>query len=109
MSDEEMPEPPDLSELFQQQKEELEKAFQTATDAYDVFQQRDQKLATLTNVYQAEIVKVLTIAKAVTTPITAVASVPVVLAAANEAFVQAPVTDQAIIAAINSSFAPLEP
>ncbi|MCG8491710.1 MAG: hypothetical protein MI743_08870 [Sneathiellales bacterium] len=102
-----MPQPPDLSELYQKQKDELEKAFKTATAAYEVFQQRDQQLATLTDVYQAEIVKVLAIAKAVATPISAVASVPVVLAAANEAFAQAPVTDQAIIAAVNSSFAPL--
>lgn len=104
-----MPSPPDLSELYQKQKDDLETAYKTATAAFDVFQQRDQQLAQLTSAYQAEIVKVLTIAKAVTTPATAVASIPVVLARANETFIRAPVTDQAIIAAINTSFAPLGP
>ncbi len=104
----EMPTPIDLSPLYQEQIDKLEEAQKAASQAFDVFKERDQKIGILANSYQEEMVKVLAIAKAVSDPITAVASVPVVLAAANTAFAQAPVTEQAIIAAVNASFAPLK-
>ena len=104
----EIPAPPDLSSLYQEQTEKLEDARKAVSKAFDVFKERDQKVGVLANSYQEEMIKVLAIAKAVTTPPTAIASVPVVLAAANTAFAQAPITEQAVIAAINASFAPLK-
>ncbi len=104
----EMPTPTDLSPLYQEQTKKLEEAQKAASKAFDIFKERDQKIGVLANSYQEEMVKVLAIAKAVSDPITAVASVPVVLAAANAAFAKAPVTEQAVIAAINASFEPLK-
>lgn len=107
-ADAQMPEPPDLSALYQAHSQKLKQAQAEANQAFDVFRERDQKVGALANTYQEEIVKVLAIAKAVSNPVTAVASVPVVLAAANAAFAQAPITEQATIAAIEASFSALK-
>ncbi|MBL4907553.1 MAG: hypothetical protein JKX94_08885 [Sneathiella sp.] len=103
-SDAEMPTPPDLSTLFQEQRDKLNNAYKESSKAFDVFNKRDVAFAALTTAYQQEIVQVLTIAKAVTTPVTAIASIPVVLAAANAAFAKAPVTEQTVTALIEEAF-----
>ncbi|MEP3247323.1 MAG: hypothetical protein ABJN40_09665 [Sneathiella sp.] len=107
-ADAQMPEPPDLSALYQEQSQKLKQAQSEASQAFGVLRERDQKVGALANMYQEEIVKVLAIAKAVSDPISAVASIPVVLAAANAAFAQASITEQATIAAIDASFSALK-
>ena len=103
-SETEMPTPPDLSKLFQEQRDKLNNAYKESSKAFEVFTKRDVAFAALTTAYQQEIVQVLEIAKAVTTPVTAIASVPVVLAAANAAFAKAPVTEQTVTALIEDAF-----
>lgn len=103
-SETEMPTPPDLTSLFKEHKDKLDKAYKDSSAAFEVFKQRDAQFAALTDAYQQEIIQVFTIAKAVTTPPTAIASVPVVLAAANAAFAKAPVTEQAVIAMVEEAF-----
>ncbi len=104
VSETEMPTPPDLTSLFKEHKAKLDQAYKDSSAAFDVFKQRDAQFAALTAAYQQEIVQVFTIAKAVTTPPTAIASVPVVLAAANAAFAKAPVTEQAVTAMVEEAF-----
>lgn len=105
---EDMPQPPDLTYLFQDQTQKLKKAFKASSDAFTVFSKCDATFGALTATYQLEIVSVLTTAKAVTTPPTAIASVPIVLAAANIAFAQALVTEQTMTSMIEQSFSGLE-
>ena len=69
-----------------------------------MFKARDAALTELTIAYNEEIIKVLEIAKKVTTPPTALLSVPLVLAAANEALSMATVTDQVATSAIEAAF-----
>lgn len=102
--DQVMPTPPDLAPLFKQQAGKLKDVYKASSEAFSVFAKRDVQFAALTDAYQQEIIKVLTIAKAVVNPPTAIASVPVVLAAANEAFAKAPVTELAVTALIEASF-----
>lgn len=102
--DSHMPAPPDLTSLFDAQKTKISDAYKASSDAFKVFAARDAALTALTNVYNAEIIKVFGIAKMVTTPPTALASVPLVLAAANEALIQATVTDQTATSAIEAAF-----
>ena len=104
-----MPEPPDLTALFEQQKEQLAKAQKDAQDAFKVFADRGAAIGKLTDAYQQELITVFTIAKAVTTPPTAIAAIPPVLAAANKAFAMAPLTEQQVISMIDAKFAPLKP
>ncbi len=103
--DTEMPSPPDLTSLFKDQSDKLDQTYKASSAAFDVFAQRDAQFAALTSAYQQEIVKVLTIAQSVANPPMAIASVPLVLAAANEAFAKAPVTEQAVTALIEARFA----
>lgn len=103
-SETEMPRPPDLTSLFKEHKAKLDKAYKESSKAFEVFQKRDAQFAALTAAYQQEIIQVFTIANAVTTPPTAIASVPVVLAAANAAFAKAPVTEQAVAAIVEEAF-----
>lgn len=102
--DQAMPTPPDLAPLFKQQADKLKDAYKASSEAFSVFAKRDVQFATLTDAYQQEIIKVLTIAKAVVNPPTAIAAVPIVLAAANEAFAKAPLTELAVTALIEASF-----
>lgn len=104
----EMPPPPDLTSLFEAQKEQLAKAQKQAQDAFKVFADRDAAIGKLTDAYQQELVAVFTIAKGVTTPPTAIAAVPPVLAAANKAFAQAPLTEQQVLGMIEEKFSPFK-
>ena len=101
-----LPAPPDLTSLFEAQKKQLSEAQKEAQDAFKVFADRDAVIGKLTDAYQQELITVFTLAKAVTTPPTAVAAIPPVLAAANKAFAQAPLTEQQVLALIEGKFAP---
>jgi hypothetical protein len=103
-----MPAPPDLGPLFQAQTDQLTKAHSQASVALKVFAERDAAIGQLTDTYQQEIIAVHTIAKAVTTPPTALAAIAPVLAAANAAFAQAPITEQSVRAMIVGAFAALK-
>lgn len=104
----EMPVPPDLSALYQEHREKLNEAYANSSAAFEAFKQRDAQIGALSQAYQEEIVKVFTITQAVVNPPTAIASVPLVLSAANEAFAKAPVTEAALKALIEGTFSPFK-
>ena len=104
----EMPSPPDLTSLFEEQSKTLKEAQAKAKAAFSVFAERDELIGKLTDTYQKELMTVFTIAKGVTTPPTALAAVPPVLVAANSAFAQTPITEQAVNAKIEAAFAPFK-
>ncbi len=104
----EMPTPPDLSALFDEQSESLKAAQAKAQSAFSVFAERDELVGKLTETYNKELMTVFTIAKGVTTPPTALAAVPPVLMAANAAFAQMPVTEQAALAKMEAAFTPFK-
>ncbi|GLQ06237.1 hypothetical protein [Sneathiella chinensis] len=104
----EMPPPPDLSAVFEEQQKKLSEAYAASQQAFQVFSQRDAEIGALTAKYQEEMIKVLTIAKAVQNPPMAIASIPVVLAAANQAFALAPVADLKLKTTIEAAFAPFK-
>lgn len=106
--DEGMPAPPDLSDLYKQQTRELSEAQSAALSSFDVFQQRNTQVSELVAAYEAEITQVFLIAKAVQNPVMAIASVPLVLAAANTALSKASVTKNSITALIDAQFAPFK-
>ena len=103
-----MPQPPDLTSLFEDQSNQLKEAQEKAQSAFSVFAERDEMIGKLTDTYQKELTTVFTIAKGVTTPPTAIAAVPPVLAAANAAFAQTPITEQSVQAKIEAAFAPFK-
>ena len=103
-----MPVPPDLSGLYKQQAQELSEAQSAALSSFDVFQQRTSQVSELTATYEAEISQVFMIAKTVQNPSMAIASVPLVLAAANTALSKASVTETSINALIDAQFAPFK-
>ncbi|MBL4666715.1 MAG: hypothetical protein JKY04_05005 [Sneathiella sp.] len=107
-NDDQLPMPPDLSALYQEHRSKLNEAYANSSAAFDIFKQRDAQIGALSQAYSQEIVKVFTIAQAVVNPPTAIASVPLVLAAANEAFAKAPVTEAAITGMIEGAFAPFK-
>ncbi|MEH6401867.1 MAG: hypothetical protein V7750_00750 [Sneathiella sp.] len=104
-----MPSPPDLTSIYEEQKTKLEVAYKASSAAFDVFKARDAALSELTTAYNEEIIKVFEIAKKVTSPPTALVSVPLVLAAANEALAKATATDLAITSAIEAAFSEFKP
>ncbi|WP_169543051.1 hypothetical protein [Sneathiella aquimaris] len=106
--DDAMPEAPDLSSLFEDHQAKLEAAQKASTNAFLVFQSRDAEVQALSATYEEEVMKVLMIAKAATTPQLAAAAVPVVLAAANKAFAQASVTELSATSAIEAAFQSLK-
>ena len=108
MEDDRMPAPPDLSDLYQQQTRELSEARSAALSSFDVFQQRTAQVSELVAAYETEISQVFLIAKAVQNPTMAIASVPLVLAAANTALSKASVTKKSISTLIDEQFAPFK-
>ncbi len=103
-----MPAPPDLSDLYKQHTQELLEAQSAALGSFDVFKQRDQQVSQLVAAYEAEISEVFMIAKAVQNPTMAIASVPLVLAAANTALSKASGTESNLNALIDAEFAPFK-
>ncbi|MEX1034899.1 MAG: hypothetical protein WDZ54_03020 [Sneathiella sp.] len=106
ISDEEMPSPPDLTSLFQKQTQQIATAVQKANEAFAVFKNRDQDVASLTESLNSEINAVFMMAAAAKTPQLAIATIPPVLALANTTFAQVPVTDQKTGSEIQQAFAP---
>jgi len=103
-----MPSAPDLSALYQKHSDTLKGAYRQSGTAFDIFAERDAQVGALAHAYQDEMVKVFTIAKAVQNPTMAIASVPLVLAAANMAFAKAPVTEQSVTSLIEDAFKPFQ-
>ncbi|OUR78545.1 hypothetical protein A9Q83_06615 [Alphaproteobacteria bacterium 46_93_T64] len=107
-ADDAMPMPADLSALYQDHSKKLKDAYAESSAAFNVFKERDAQIGALSRAYQEEMVKVFTIAKAVSNPPTAIASVPVILALANETFAKAPITEAALTSMIEGTFAPFK-
>lgn len=105
-NDDDMPAPPDLTSLFQQQTQQINEACQNASQAFAVFKSRDSAVASLTQSLNSEVNEVFMMAEAAKTPQLAMATIPPVLALANTTFAKVPVTDQKTVSEIQQAFAP---
>ncbi|MBO0333066.1 hypothetical protein J0X12_05555 [Sneathiella sp. CAU 1612] len=105
-NNDEMPVPPDLTSLFQQQTQQINEACENASQAFAVFKSRDSAVASLTQSLNSEVNEVFMMAAAAKTPQLAMATIPPVLALANMTFAKVPVTDQKTVSEIQQAFAP---
>ena len=101
-----MPAPPCLSSVFQKHSQQIEAACQKAGQAFSAIKSRDQDLSALIETLNQEVQKVFVIAAAAKSPELALASIPPVLALANAAFAEVPLTDQKSQTALQAAFAP---
>ena len=89
----EIPEAPDLTELFRQHQASLQEVIRKNNEKWADIQENCGRIAELGETYRDEIIGVLAIARTVQNPQTAVAAVAPVLALANKAFAHAPTVE----------------
>lgn len=100
-----MPVPPDIASLIEKQQKNLQAMYKASATMYKAYPARDQAFSTLGATLGAEITSVHVIADAVHSPDQALASIPLVLAAANTAFATIPLTEAAITATTEAATA----
>lgn len=100
-----MPAAPDIGALIQKQQKNLQAMYKASEKMFTAYPARDKALSSLGETLGIEITSVFTIAEAVHTPQQALASIPLVLAAANTAFASIPVTEAAITAKAETAVA----
>ena len=103
----EMPDPPDLSQLFNRQTDQINAACRQATQMFSALSQKDTQVQKLSAILAAEVEQVQALAAAAKTPDLAAAAAPAVIAAATAAFSQVPATDQACQRLIQTAFKPI--
>ncbi|MCR9213825.1 MAG: hypothetical protein NXI13_08920 [Proteobacteria bacterium] len=103
-SDDSMPTPPDLTDLFAQHSKRINDACQQAAAAFSGVKDRDKQIETLSKSLTSEVTKVQTLAAAATTPQLAAVAAPAMKLMATMAFARVAPTAQLAQQALQSGF-----